>query len=167
MKSIFITTIIGPDSRGIIKALANTTRGLDGEWINSKAMKLNGRFTALMKVSIDQEKEALLKETLKSEFPDLEFTYSPVTEEQEKPDKIISLTIDCKDKPGLTKDIIKILSNLDLIIENMEFNRFHVSSIGEAVYSAKLALAVHEETSSEAIAEEIEALSDDVRVNVM
>lgn len=167
MKSIFISTITGPDSLGIIKSLAEATRGFGGEWLTSKVMKLDGQFTALMKVSIEASQEQQLKDGLSSKFPDLSFKHSEVRSPSQEPTKIINLEIDCIDRPGLTKDITNILSNLDLTVENMEFNRVHVSSIGEAVFSAKLALAVPENTSSETLAEEIESLSEDVRVNVI
>lgn len=167
MKSILISTISGPDSLGIIKSLAHATRGIGGEWLTSKVMKLDGQFAALMKLSIDETSEDALKTELQKQFPDLTFSYAEIVEAKGQPAKTINLEIDCKDRPGLTKDITNILSNLDLTVENMEFNRFHVSSIGEAVFSAKLSLAVPEETSSEDLAEEIETLSDDVRVNVI
>lgn len=167
MKSVFISTVSGADSLGIIKSLAHTTRGVGGEWITSKVMKLEGHFCAMMKVTIDQDKEDALKKALRDEFPKLQFVHDALIEVTDKPSKTINLEIDCKDRPGLTKDINTILSDLDLTVENMEFNRFHVSTIGEAVFSAKLALAVSEDTSSEALAEEIETLSEDVRVNVI
>jgi len=167
MKSIFISTITGPDSLGIIKSLAEVTRSVGGEWITSKVMKLDGQFAALMKVSIEEEKKTQLQEELVRQFPQLSFTDAEIPEQSQKPSKIVNLEIDCKDRPGLTKDINNILSNLDLVVENMEFNRVHVSTIGEAVFNAKLALAVSEETNSEALAEEIESFSEDLRVNVV
>ena len=167
MKTVFITTITGPDSLGVIKSLAETTRGLGGEWLSSKVMKLDGQFAALMKVSIEEANKARLKDELASQFPLLTFSHAEVRQESDKPSKTIKLEIDCKDRPGLTKDINRILSSLDLIVENMEFNRMHVSTIGEAVFSARLSLLVPESTSSEALADEIESLSDDVRVNVV
>lgn len=167
MKNVFISTITGPDSLGIIKSLAEVTRSVGGEWLTSKVMKLDGQFAALMKVSIDEDKQAQLHEELVREFPHLVFTDAALPAESKKPSKIVHLEIDCKDRPGLTKDINNILSNLDLVVENMEFNRVHVSTIGEAVFNAKLALAVSEETSSEALAEEIESFSEDLRVNVV
>lgn len=167
MKSIFISTVTGPDNLGIIKSLAHTTRSMGGEWLTSKVMKLDGRFCALMKVSIDEANEEALKSELEKLFPQLQFSHAEVAARENKPDKIINLEIDCKDRPGLTRDINNVLSNLDLVVENMEFNRFHVSSLGGTVFSAKLALAVPESTSSEALAEEIESLSEDVRVNVI
>ena len=167
MKSIFISTITGPDSPGIIKSLAEVTRSVGGEWITSKVMKLDGQFAALMKVSIEEKNENQLTEELAKKFPELTILNAALAPQSETPSKIINLEIDCKDRPGLTKDINNILSNLDLVVENMEFNRVHVSTIGEAVFNAKLALAVSEETDGEALAEEIESFSEDLRVNVV
>jgi len=167
MKKIFISTITGPDSLGIIKSLAEATRGIGGEWITSKVMKLDGQFAALMKVAIDDSKEQQLNQTLEKQFPELSFSSAEVRAESDSPSKTVNLEIDCKDRPGLTKDINNILSNLDLTVENMEFNRVHVSTIGEAMFSARLALLVPEATSSEALADEIESLSEDARVNVI
>ena len=167
MKNIFISTITGPDSPGIIKSLAEATRSVGGEWITSKVMKLDGQFAALMKVSIDAESENQLKEELANKFPELTIANAAPAPQSEKPLKIVNLEIDCIDRPGLTKDINDIVSSLDLVVENMEFSRVHVSTIGEAVFNAKLALAVPEETDIEALAEEIESFSDDLRVNIM
>ena len=167
MKSVFITTITGPDSPGIIKSLAETTRGIGGEWETSKVMKLGGQFAALMKVLIAEESATALKEALEKEFPQLVFMYAEIDTDSAQATKTINLEIDCKDRPGLTKDINNILANLDLVVENMEFNRVHVSSIGQAMFNARLALAVAESVNGEAVADEIESLSDDVRVSVI
>lgn len=167
MKSVFITTITGPDSPGIIKSLAETTRGIGGEWETSKVMKLGGQFAALMKVLVADESVSALKEELEKQFPQLVFKHAEVAAGSAQTTKTIKLEIDCKDRPGLTKDITNILANLDLVVEHMEFNRVHVSSIGEAMYNARMELAVAESMSGEAIAEEIESLTDDVRVHVI
>jgi len=49
----------------------------------------------------------------------------------------------------------------------MESKRYAMDGIGDMVFSAKLTLEVSETTDSEVIAGEIEALSEDVRVNVI
>lgn len=167
MKSKFTTTVMGPASPGIIKNLAEASRQLGGEWLTSKVMKLEGRFTAMMQVAVDEDLEVLFKETLVDKFPDLEFFYSDASVQEHKHDKRISLVVDCRDRSGLTRDINNILHNLDLVVENMDCNRFPVTPLGETVFSAKLTLAVNESMSAEAIAEEIETLSEDTRVSVV
>lgn len=167
MKSIFITTIYGHTSPGIVKALAQETREAGGEWLSSKVMKMDGQFVAMMKVSVDQESVDRLKNDLEQKFSDLQFFYASAATKTSAPTKTITLVVDCRDRSGLTHDINNVLYNLDLVVENMEFNRFPVSSLGESVFSARLTLAVPEATSAEIIAEEIEALSEDIRVNVI
>ncbi len=166
MKSVYITTVFGPDSPGLIKSLATVTRGLGGEWLTSKAMKIDGQFTAMMKVTIEKEIETKLKAELQENFKDLTFAYSEAETGKDKPLETINLSVDCKDRPGLTKDINGIISNQNLKVESMEFNRYEVTGLGEAVFSAKLAISVSEGTNKELVAEYFEALPDDVRVNI-
>jgi glycine cleavage system regulatory protein len=166
MKIMFITTVLGPDSPGIIKSLAHTTRDLGGEWLTSKVVKLDGQFSAIMRVVIDPDKEDALKAELKRNFPDLQFVYAPSLTDEDKPSKVMNLVVDCMDRAGLTKDITNILHGMDVVVESMEFNRAHVSSIGQAVFSAKLSICVRDDVSGDTVVEEIEGLSDDVRVTV-
>lgn len=167
MKSIFISTVSGPSTPGIIKSLAQTTRDHGGEWLASKVMKLDGHFSALMKVSIDAESVQPLKAALTKEFSQLQFLESPAANPTNEKVTSINLEVDCKDREGLTRDISNIIFNLDLVVQNLEFNRFPVSALGESVFSAKLTVAVPEGTSAVAVAEEIEAISEDMRVNVL
>lgn len=167
MTSNFITTVHGPDSPGIIRALANVTRGQGGEWLTSKFIKLDGRLAAIMSVVIEEEHENRLKKALNDEFPELHFIYSPTNLAARSATKIIHLVVDCIDRTGLTGDLSNILSNLGIRVENMDTKRFAMDGINETVFSANLTLAVPEGAESEVIAGEIEALSEDVRVNVL
>ena len=167
MKNTFIMSVVGHDSPGSIKSIAVLTRGHGGEWVTSKVIRLEGQLCAMMKVVIDEAVEEQLKADLAAQFPALRFSYSEAGAEEAAPLKSISLVVDCKDRPGLTKDINDILAGLGLIVDNMECNRAHVSTIGEAVFTARLALSVPEGTSGEAVAEEIETLSEDVRVTIL
>ncbi len=167
MRSNFITTVYGSAIPGIIKALAHTTRRQGGEWLTSKVIKLDGQFAAIMNVVVEKEHEAQLKSTLEHSYPDLSFVYVPAQITRQEMSKVIRLAVDCIDRPGLTRDLSNILANLDIEVENMECKRFVMDGINETVFSAKLTLAVSEAAESEIIAGEIEALSEDVRVNVL
>lgn len=167
MKSNFITTVNGPDIPGIIKTLAQTTRRNGGEWLTSKVIKLDGRFAAIMSVIIDEKQETSLKAALESSFPNLQFLYSPPSNIPRETTKTINLVVDCIDRPGLTGDLSNILANLDIGVENMECKRFVMDNVGDTVFTANLTLAVPEQAVSEIIAGEIEALSEDVQVNVL
>ncbi len=169
MNNVFISAVTGNDSSGIIKSLAETTRELGGVWVTSKVMKLDGQFIALMKVRVKPEEENDLVAALKAKYPELLFTHSEARPAPDRPAKQLKLELDCKDRSGLTKDINNTLSNLDLVVNHMEFHRLLVTTLGETVYNAKLDLTVPADTDNADLASEIEAMltADDVRVHVM
>ena len=167
MRINFITTMYGSVIPGIIKALAQTTRSKGGEWLTTKVIKLDGQFAAIMSVVVEEELEMDLKSTLEREYPSLHFIYAPAKTTNLESTKTINLVVDCIDRPGLTGDLSNILANLDIGVENMECKRFSMDGIHDTVFSAQLTLAVPEAAESEIIAGEIEALSEDVRVNVL
>ncbi len=166
MKKIFITSILGPVTPGLIKALAKATRELGGEWLSSRVVKLDDRFAAMMKVSIEEEAEAKLKAELEAQFSELQFFYDKALSETHEPEKSVDLIFDCNDRPGLTRDIDDIFANLDLIVDNMEVNRFQVSSLGNTVFSSRFSVALPDNVSTESVIELLEGIGDDVRVHV-
>jgi glycine cleavage system regulatory protein len=167
MKSIFISTVLGPHTPGIINAIAKTTRGLGGEWATSKTVKLDGQFTAIMKVEIDSENENKLKTELEETYSQLQFFYAPALTTEKTPPKIVSLEIKCKDRPGLTKQITGVLHNLRVNVESMEFHRFLVLEMGGNVFSANLDIVLPESVTEENVADEIESISSDIRVRIL
>lgn len=162
----FITTVFGPDIPGVIKSLADVTRNNGGEWLSSKVIRLEGQFAAIMNVVVPADYEQSLKDLLREHFPALQFVFSEVAIAPVEPKKIIKLVVDCIDRRGLTGDLTNILMNLGIGIEDMDCRRYAMEGINETVFSARLTLAVPEDTDSEIIAGEIEVLSEDVRVNV-
>jgi glycine cleavage system regulatory protein len=166
MKSNFITTVYGPVIPGIIKVLAQATRSFGGEWLTSKIIKLDGQFAAIMNVVVEEQQEKALKLNLEERFPSLRFVYAPANASPRGATKTIKFVVDCIDRPGLTGDLSGILANLDIGVEDMECKRFVMDGIGDTVFSARLTLSVPLDADSKIIAEEIETLSEDVRVNI-
>lgn len=167
MKSNFITTVYGPVIPGIVKILAQVTRSLGGEWLTSKIVKLDGHFAAIMHVVVEKELEVALKSNLEQKFPNLCFVYAQANTVPREATKNIKMVVDCIDRPGLTGDLSSILTNLDIGVEEMECKRFAMDGIGDIVFSARLTLSVPIDAESEIIAEEIETLSEDVRVSIL
>lgn len=166
MRRNFVTTVYGPDFPGIIKAMAQATRSLGGEWLTSKVIKLDGQFAAIMNVMVEAGLEDGLKSALEQKFPTLNFVYSQPGSQFREGTKVINLLVDCIDRPGLTGDLNTILANLDIRVESLEAKRYAMDGVADPAYSAQLTLIVPVAAQSEAIAGEIEALSEDVRVTV-
>lgn len=100
------------------------------------------------------------------QFPELVFSFSDMAEVLSEHTRSLRFNVDCSDRPGLTREIVDILSNLDLEVEQMECNRVHVSTLGQTVFSAKLAVSVPDEISGDSIIELLENVSQDARVSL-
>lgn len=164
MKSIFIMTIMGEDQPYIMQSLAEDTRRLGGEWLKSKAMHLEGKFSALMKTSVDAEKEQELKDKLESLYPKLSFSYSPAPADDEQDVELVNLIVDCNDRSGLTHDIVEVLAELNLETEGLEVRRFPVTPVGGTVYSARLSLRIPKTLERAELASSLEEVSDCTRI---
>lgn len=167
MKSIFTTVITGPDNPEILRSLASETRESGGEWLIVKAIKLDGRFAALARVSIEQNLAETLKRRLTEEFPSFNFSYHETQEEKQPVVNTIVLEIDCLDRPGLTRDISDYMNSLDIRVENMESTRHPIGTVASTVYSTRVTLSAPKEVDGRTIAEKIEALPGDIQVNVI
>lgn len=165
MKNIFITTIIGEDKPNTIKDIAELTRSLGGEWTKSKVIKMDNQFAGLMRVSIDEKDEQGLKDKLAADYPDLHFSHAPARSPNDQETRPVSLTVDCEDRPGLTHDITKVLSDLNLEAEDMEFHRLPVAPVGGTVYSAKMTVLVPEDMDEARLTEALESVSSCSRIN--
>lgn len=160
-------TIVGPYSLGIINALAHTTHELQGNWINSKVTRLEGHFSALIKVTIDDAKVDTLKANLAKEFPLLEFIYDEIKEFADTEMKDLVLELDCADRPAIIRDIHELLSNFELCIEGMESRRYEVLAAGKSVFSTKLQLKIPQDTDTDALIEELGTIAGDVRIHIV
>jgi glycine cleavage system regulatory protein len=165
MESVFITTIVGDDRPDIINALAKTTRSLGGEWIKSKVIRLDGQFSAIMKVTIDEAQKEKLNQTLEQEFSGLAFYHAPVREVQPENTNIIDLVLDCNDRPGLTKEITRALYDLNLRPENLEVSRVPIFQMGKTVYSAKMRVGIPDTLSKEELSDTLLKVCDSCRIN--
>jgi glycine cleavage system regulatory protein len=167
MKKMFIATVLGAVTPGVIKALAEETRQAGGEWITSKVIKVDHHFAALLKVAIEDDMSQPLKVQFERQFPKLTFLFEASNAAPLSNVRELHLNVDCKDRPGLTREIVDVLVNLDLGIEHMEFNRVHVSTIGQTVFTSKLTVLLPNEVSNESVVELLEGISNDLRVSII
>ena len=165
MKIVFIQTVTGKDRTHLIKEMAEVTRSVGGEWLKTKLVRLHQQFAAMMMVSIDQAKEAELKSALEKGFPELYFSYARIDTEAEAHATSATVVADCQDRPGLTQEITKILSDLNLEAENMEFHRLPVTPVGGTVYTARMTVLFPDEASKEELLARLESVSDCTSIN--
>jgi glycine cleavage system regulatory protein len=166
MQHKFITTVLGTLQPNLLQSLAQVSREIGASWETSKVIKLDGQFVAMMRVMIDVDKEASLKQALEQQFSQLTFVYAEFEHQPIHLSAECKLTLDCNDRSGLTHDINEILSDLDVSVDHQECYRVQVSSLGKTVYSAKMTLRLPENVTKALLVSQLETLSDNIRIDV-
>ncbi|AZG34699.1 MULTISPECIES: glycine cleavage system protein R [Shewanella] len=166
MQHKFITTVLGTLQPNLLQSLAQVSREIGASWETSKVIKLDGQFVAMMRVMIDVDKEASLKQALEQQFSQLTFVYAEFEHQSIHLSTECKLTLDCNDRSGLTHDINEILSDLDVSVDHQECYRVQVSSLGKTVYSAKMTLRLPENVTKALLVSQLETLSDNIRIDV-
>ena len=166
MTTSFIATVSGITSPNILIELAQTTREYKAHWQTSNVIKLDGQFSALLKITLDTENQKPLQHAFKQEFPELNFIYSPTQNVPNLNTKSVSLNIECNDRAGLTKDINTLLNNLQINIEHQVSYRIAVPSIGDTVYSAQFELRIPQTISTADIKQQLEGIKQNMRVEI-
>lgn len=169
MKDMLIMTICGADAKGTIEELMQAPVELNAEVLSSKVMRFEGQMSAILKVAVAEGVKDIFAVQMVERFPNLQFFYSPVGvgTENTKVANRVNLVVDCKSRPGVEQELDGILQRLDYRVEKSEYTRCRVPNIGETVFSARYELVVPGNLSSEAVADEIEALTEGARVNVV
>ncbi|MEH6463958.1 MAG: ACT domain-containing protein [Shewanella psychromarinicola] len=166
MQHKFITTVLGTLQPNLLQSLAQVSREIGASWETSKVIKLDGQFVAMMRVMVDVDKEASLKQALEQQFSQLTFVYAEFEHQSIHLSTECKLTLDCNDRSGLTHDINEILSDLDVSVDHQECYRVQVSSLGKTVYSAKMTLRLPENVTKALLVSQLETLSDNIRIDV-
>ena len=166
MQHRFITTVLGTLKPNQLQSLAQVSREIGASWETSKVIKLDGQFVAMMRVMIDVDKEAALKQALEQQFSQLTFVYAEYEHDSVRLSQECKLTLDCNDRSGLTHDMNQILADLEVSVDHQECYRVQVTSLGKTVYSAKLTLRLPENVTIALLISQLETLSDNIRIEV-
>ncbi|MCL2912931.1 transcriptional regulator [Shewanella corallii] len=164
MQACFISTVSGPFSPHLIADIAKITRQSGGHWLSSKIIRIDDQFSAMMKVEVSSGDPEPLQDQLESTFPQLRFTFEEAGP-QKTEHRILSLTLHCADRSGLTHDINTLFDGLDIAITHQENNRVAVMGSNETVYQAKLQLEVPQAMTDDDIAGALDTLNINHRVS--
>lgn len=133
-----ITVIIaanGPDKQGVLHQLAEQIHANHGHWQTSKITTLDGHFSALIRVTINEDDLPVLQTALAS-LPMIhaQIATAELSDEQTQ----YRWVIECEDSPALTHDIATVLANHGANIEHFDSHHIHIPDSGQTAFCASL-----------------------------
>lgn len=165
MKKQFILTLMGPESPGLIRLLAEKTHDRQGVWLKSKISHLEGQCAGIIKIEVEEG----LAESLQTELTNITDLYAVISEVQLSSSvevKTLQLIVEADDRPGFINDIYNILESYGASISNMECHSFAVTELGGSVLKADFDLIVPTDLDQESLVAELEALNAQVVANI-
>jgi glycine cleavage system regulatory protein len=163
-----ILTLVGPDRPGLVSRLSEQVAARGGSWLESRLAHLAGQFAGIVLVDIGDGEVAALK----ASFADLHEdglqvlvhhaagVPAPVSAEA-----LLVLDMVCLDRPGIVRDVTRVLAASGVNIEELTTNILSGSFSGETMFRAEARLRVPQTIGTDGLRAELERLGDDMMVD--
>jgi glycine cleavage system regulatory protein len=167
MRASLVLTIIGADRPGIVEQLSDQVLAVGGNWEESRMARLAGKFAGLLRVSVDAAQADRLAGSLRAlSSGDL----TVVVERSADVDagRFVSLTLEIvgSDRPGIVRDISRVLAQQGVNIEELETEIASAAMSGETIFRARARVRLPEGRSVGDIRDILEALAGNLMVDL-
>jgi glycine cleavage system regulatory protein len=162
-----ILTLVGPDRPGLVSRLSEQVAACGGSWLESRMAHLAGQFAGIVRITLDDAKIDALTASLEPlSTAGLQVHIQPGADHHTAPsDPLLSLELVCQDRPGLVRDVTKILAASGVNIEELTTNIDSGSFSGETLFHAQARLHVPAAIGTEALRRDLERLGNDLMVD--
>jgi glycine cleavage system regulatory protein len=168
MQSSLVLTILGTDHSGLVKSLAEVVRSHNGNWQESRMVRMDGQFAGLAHVSIaSSDREALTEALFALQNDDLQILIKQSQSEGSvRPTTILSLELLGNDRQGIVDDITQQLKSLNVNIEKLHSEQRIAPMSNETLFYAELVLGLPEGVQEANIQHLFEEMSDSLMVDM-
>lgn len=169
MARALVLTVIGEDRPGLVEALAEQIDSHGGSWDESRMARLAGHFAGVVQVHLPEEKAADLIAALPA-LADRGLTVSVVDSDWSLAAidhrRSIRLELVGQDRPGIVREISASLAALGVSVQDLRTVVESAPMSGEALFRAEAELAPPADVEVERIRSALEALADELMVDV-
>jgi glycine cleavage system regulatory protein len=133
-----VLTLAGPDRPGLISLVSEQVAAHGGSWTESRVAHLAGQFAGIVLASLPDDRIEPLRAAfvglgshgLTATLHDAADTPPPA------PEAAVSLSLVCQDRPGIIRDITRVLTALHVNIDELTTDVSSGSFSGEPMFHA-------------------------------
>ena len=165
-----VLTVVGRDRPGLVNAIAHTAVQHGANWAESRMSQLAGQFAGIVRLEVEPARVEALVEALRS-LDSVGLLVEAVrgaggAAKPQRPGRAVTLELVGLDHPGIVRDVSRTLAEHSISIDELE-TRFESGSFsGETLFRARALLHLAPEVSTEAVRSALEALANDLMVDV-
>jgi glycine cleavage system regulatory protein len=159
-----ILTVIGPDRPGLVRALSEAVAARGGSWLESRMARLAGQFAGIVLVdapeSLRDDLRALEGQGLRIVVQNGEA--GPAVAAEPK----LALEVVGNDRPGIVRDIARILAESGVNIEELTTGVASGSFSGEKLFRVTALVRAPDEAAMDAARAGLEQLGNELMVDI-
>jgi glycine cleavage system regulatory protein len=166
MRTALVLTIIGDDKPGIVEQLSDHILAAGANWEESRMARLGGKFTGLLRVSVDADRADALAAQLRMAPAGLTVVVERSGERHEPGLRTIRLELLGHDQPGIIRNISRVLADQAVNIEELETDTTSAPMSGDTLFRARASLRVPADVSLTRLQSTLEELAGELMVDL-
>jgi glycine cleavage system regulatory protein len=163
-----VLTFVGDDRPGLVNAISEKVVEFGGTWLESRSVRLAGKFAGVVLVRIPDENLIPLESALAKLAPSgLRVSIERgATAEAEKPARLVTLEIVGKERAGIVRDVTQALTHLGVNIEEFASGLEGEPFTGVEMFRATARLGVPEGLKLDDLRKVLEKLAAEIMVDL-
>ena len=163
-----VLTVIAEDQPGLVERLADCIARYGGNWLDSRMSRMAGQFAGILQVAVPASAQAELFDALSElERQGIRVLLAPGGGNQpERSWQMIQLQLVGNDRPGIVRDITRLLASHGINLESLETDIGPAPMTNESLFHANARLAVPAELPLDDLQRHLEAMADDLMVEL-
>lgn len=162
-----VLTVIAPDQPGLVESLAKCVAEHGGNWLESRMARMAGQFAGILRVAVPLERHEELEQALQAlSGQGIRVLLAPSGPEPGDERQPIFLELVGNDRPGIVRDITRLLSEHNINVESLTTEVLPAPMSSDLLFCAEALLGVPPGMSLQLLREHLEALADDLMVEL-
>ena len=168
MTTPLVLTFVGEDRPGLISAIAEKVAACGATWLESRSVRLAGKFAGVVLVSVPDDRFMELELSLRDLAPArLRISIERgATAEAERPARTVSLGILGRERPGIVRDVTQTLTHLGVNIEEFTSGLEGEPFTGVEMFRATARLSVPDGLKLDELRKALERLAAEIMVDL-
>ncbi len=163
-----VLTVIAADQPGLVEKLASCISTHGGNWLESRMSRMAGQFAGILKVSVPANAYEQLVASLQAlNAQGIRVLLAEGGSDPSQTCKPILLDLVGNDRPGIVRDITRVLSELGVNVESLVTDVAPAPMSSEPLFHAEAVLAVPLSLTLEVLQTRLETLADDLMVELV